>query len=76
MYQKLKKYFIHLNTIKLNILKRIFKKKKSRMMNMNIMSLTIADIGLCLCFPYIIDACFSRGWSFSIKSLFTLQNIV
>ena len=32
------------------------------MLNVNLISLTVANIGVSLSFPFIIDACFNYGW--------------
>jgi len=42
--------------------KSVFKRHKSRLLNVNLISLTVSDIGICLSFPIVIDACFNKGW--------------
>jgi len=45
--------------------KKMFKSKKSRLFNLNLISLTIADIGIVIVFPLELDAAFHFGWRFS-----------
>jgi len=48
--------------------KKMFKTKKSRLFNMNLVSLTIADIGIVIVFPLELDACFNLGWRLSVTA--------
>jgi len=49
----------------LTMYKKMFTTKKSRLFNMNLVSLTISDIGIVIVFPLELDACFNLGWRMS-----------
>lgn len=53
------------NVAILAMYKKMFTTKKSRLFNLNLVSLTISDIGIVVVFPLELDACFNLGWRLS-----------
>lgn len=53
------------NIAVLAMYKKMFTTRKARLFNLNLISLTLSDIGIVIVFPLELDACFNLGWRYS-----------
>jgi len=52
------------NGLILFLFNRAFTNRRNRLLNANLISLTLSSLGLCFQFPFMVIACFSGGWRF------------